>query len=998
MRTSFFSFLTRFLVFLLASAAPPVAHALDPQMGLSSYRHERWGEVDGAPGLIDAMAQTEDGWLWLASRHAGLYRFDGVRFIPYTTGDGSRLQNVGISAMQAGSNNSLWIGHGLGGVSVLRGHRLHHILTPDMTASVFAIARARDDSMWVASGRGLFHIRKDKVARIDAAGGYASKRSEYVMADSQGRVWASDGVHLYVLEAGNTVFRLVRKVEINPMMIEAPDGSVWLVLGKRFERLTSASASPQTSRSSGASSYQSGFDKDGNLWSGNCPLGLCVVRPGSWKDESGFNALSSTERFDQAWQMTSLRVLSVFIDRENNLWVGTAAGVDRLRDQPVHMIEELTDRGPAHALPHPDGRIVVLETQRLNGVHVMWNIVDGKLVSRENRLDAQMMARAPDGSLVLAGARGIERQYAANRRSIPMPPISFSPGKTIRFTNLAAGNDELWVRISGHGTWRFHGGEWSQFNSKDADRVHVALDRSGRSYIGGGSRLSVVVGHDLQEIRTEDAGVGTIHAIHAAEEVLVSGTEGIGLVKNRRLHPIRLSASKQISKISGLAKGPGGVYWLNSPQGLLRISAEDWGRTMRDPTILLKAELFDALDGYLGGGPSMWLNDTAFLAKDGRLWLASERGLAWMEPGALRANPVAANVEILGVISNGRHYVPGSRITLSDGAQDIQITYSSPSLRIPQRVQFRYRMAGTEQQWVDAGTRRTAYYQNLAPGAYTFEVMALNESGVRSPQLSTLAFQITPHFTQTWWFYSLCAAFATAILLLVYRMRMRHLAARLEERFEIRASERESIARALHDTFLQSLQGLFFSMQAVMSRLPPNSPARVEFGTLLERARRVLAEGRDEVKGLRSEFESSEQFWQVLQRDLTVIIPEACTRVDITGPEGIEALQPQIHHNVYAVVREAVVNALRHTSGTVFVHTAIDPKEFVLSVTDSGPGLGPYKTGRKGHFGVQGMREHAAQIGGRLDIDDVEAGGTRVTLLVPGRLAYLTQEKALKAG
>lgn len=694
--------------------------------------------------------------------------------------------------------------------------------------------------------------------------------------------------------------------------------------------------------------------------------------------------------------MTSLRTLSVFTDREGNLWVGTASGIDRLRDQPVHMVEPLTDRGLAHVLPHPDGRIVVLETQRLNGINLLWEMVAGKLVSRDNFLDAHVMARAPDGSLILAGSRGIERQYAGNVRRIPMPPIPILSKKAIRFTDLAAGNDEIWVRISGHGTWRFHRGEWSQFKSREAYRFYVAVDRTGSAYIAGGSRLSVSVGDEIQQIHTDNSGVGTIQEICAAEEVLVSGTHGIGVVKNKRLHRIRFSTSKEITKINGFAKGSDGMYWLNSPQGLLRVSAEDWERSMRDPGISLRAELLDALDGYVGGGPSLWLNDTVFLGNDGKLWLAGERGPAWIEPRALRTNPITANVEILGLTSKGRQYLPSSKIKLGDGAQNLQITYSSPSLRIPQRIRFRYRLVGADTQWIDAGTRRTAFYQNLVPGQYTFKVMALNESGVRSPQVDSLTFQVTPHLTQTWWFYGFCIVLATVLLLIAYRMRVNRLAARLEERFEIRASERESVARVLHDTFLQSLQGLFISMQAVMSELPPRSRARVEFDSLLERARHVLAEGRDEVKGLRSEFGSSKEFWEVLQRDVSMIFPCGCTRLELTGPKGIDTLQPRIHHNVYAVVREAVVNALRHTESVVLIHASSEPEAFVLSVTDYGPGLRQFKTGKPGHFGVHSMREHAAQIGGRLDIDDVATGGTRVTLTVPARLAYFNQHKTSK--
>lgn len=983
------SSIIRFLALLLLHwMALSPAHALDPRIGLSDYRHERWGEVEGAPGLIDAIAQTDDGWLWLASRHAGLYRFDGVRFIPYASRDGSRLQQVGISAMQAGADNALWIGHGIGGVSVLHGHRFRHVLSPDQTGSVFALAHGPGNATWAATRRGLYRIDSGQVTRMDATSGYESSRAEYVMADSRGRVWASDGNDLYLLDAGQARFRKLRKVESNPLLLEAPDGSVWLVIGKRFDRLAPPAPQRPAQRPSGASSYQSGFDRDGNLWTGNCPVGLCVLRPPAWHTASRIDALASKERLDQRWQMTSLKVLSLLVDREGSLWVGTAAGVDRLRDQPVHMIDALTDRGGAHALPHPDGRIVVLETRRLNGMSALWDMVDGQLVARDNPLDAQLMARAPDGSLVLAGRHGIERQTAGQPSRLPLPPVVSSPDSTVRFNALAADNDALWVSLYGHGVWRFSNGEWTRIEGTEADVRALAIDRTGRLYTAHGSRLSIGDGDGVTPIVLDTTAIGRIRTIYAGEEVFVSGTYGVGVVRDRALLPIRFSVSKDIAAITGGVKDANGTYWLNSNQGLLRVKASDWTRSMRDPAIPVQADLLDALDGYTGGAESIWLTDTAFLAADGKLWLAGERGLAWLEPDRLRANLLTADVEILGVTSNARRYWPGATVTLGDSVRNLQIDYSSPSLRLAQRVRFRYRMLGVDRHWVDAGTRRSAFYQNLAPGRHTFEVMAINESGVPSARAAMLTFEVTPRLTETWWFYALCAAGVLAILLALYRMRMRHLATRLEERFEIRAHERESVARSLHDTFLQSLQGLFFSLQAAMARLPPDSPARREFDALLERARRVLVEGRDEVKGLRSQFGSARQFWELLHRDVSLIVPDARTRVELAAGDGIDLLQPQIHHDVYAVVREAVVNALRHTDGAVRIQALAGEKAFVVSVTDHGDGIGRHKDGKPGHYGLQGMREHAAQIGARLEVDDAENGGTRVTLTIPAKPAY----------
>jgi len=990
MYISIFKALRRSVALCLAwLAILPSAQALDPQISIGSYRHDRWSDLEGAPSLIDAMAQTDDGWLWLATRRSGLYRFDGVRFTAYTTRDGSRLQNASISALRAGANNELWIGHGLtGGVSVLRDHRLKHVLGPQLTGSIYAIAQGADGSTWIASRLGLFRVRNDIAQRMDAAHGYGGDRSEYVMADSQGRIWASDGVHLFLLEPGQASFRTVRPVEHDPTVIEAGDGSLWLVLGKHFERLTAATPPRVPGRPGRGNSYQSAFDANGNLWTGNCPVGLCVVRPGAWQGKDSFDAAPGNERFDQGWQMTSLEVVSVLTDREGSLWIGTSAGLDRLRDQPVHFVDQLFDRGTAQALPHPDGGIIVLAAQRLNGVLDLLHIVDGKAVQKPNPLNARAMARAPDGSLVLAGSAGIERQHATRTDRIPLPPLPAPAGKAIGFRSITAGNDELWARIVGAGIWRFRHGAWKEVDFIRSRRAAIAVDAADQAWIGDEERLWLIDGARNRQIDTSAADVGVIEFIHADKDVIVSGSRGYGVVKDGRLQALRFATSKALGPLNGIAHGPDGVVWINASQGLFRVSAQDWARTIRDPRVALNGTLFDALDGYLGGAETIWLSDTVFVAGDGKVWFSGERGLAWLDPRALRPNRVTADVDVLGLTSDGRRYLPGASIELGPGARDVEIDYASPSLRLPQRVQFRYRMLGADTQWENAGTRRTAFYKNLAPGNYTFEVTALNDSGVPSPRAALLHFRIAPRITETSWFYAACALAAIVLLWLAYRLRVRHLAARLEERFAIRTAERESVARSLHDTFLQSVQGLLFSMQALLARLPPSSTAQRELHTLIEQARRVLVEGRDEVKGLRSDFDSSAQFWETLLRDAGTIRPGSGERIALDVHDAIDKLQPELHHNVYAVAREALVNALCHTDGAVEIAARAGELAFLLTVRDHGQGLGEFRKGRPGHYGLQGMREHAMQIGAKLDIDDAAGGGTQVALSIPAHLAY----------
>lgn len=982
------------LVLFVLLAAAPLARALDPAIPIDGYRHERWSEVDGAPGLIDAMAQTGDGWLWIASRKTGLYRFDGIRFLPYETRDGSRLQHTGISVLRPGPRNALWIGHGKGGVSVLRDGRLKHFPALAEASSVYAISVAGNGDAWIATARGLFRIRGDAVERIGPATGYDSEHAQYVLADSMGRVWASDGATLYLLEPGAPAFRPVRQVESDPMLMEAGDGSVWLVLGKHFENVAPATGRPVAFPFGRSSSYQSAFDRDGNLWTGNCPAGLCVVRPASRRPDAPFAGLPGDERLDQPAQLTSLTILSVMADREGSLWVGTASGLDRLRDQPVHMVPELFDQGRMQVLATPDGAIVALAEERMRRSVTLWRMVDGKPVEQPNPLAFQAMTRAADGSLVLAGNGGIERRTVAGVQRIPLPPVPAPPGARFRINAVAAGKDDIWLMIFVHGVWHYRDGQWTRFAAAGRGPRAVAVDDAGRAWLGYvGGRVVVVDATGAHDVPVApDADVGDIEYVVAGAVTIVSGTRGYGLVRNGRLEPLRVAAPGGLGTARGIAPGPDGDWWLNTTTGLFRVSSADWARTLADPRVPLQGDLFDALDGYVGGASSVWTSDTLATGPDGRLWIAGERGLAWIAPRTLAPNPVAPDVEILGLVSSGRHLAPEGRLELGTGLQDVQIDYAAPSLRVPQRVRFRYRMAGAD--WEDAGTRRTAFYRNLAPGDYTFEVVAINDSGVASAHPATLRLRVTPRITQTPWFYAACTAAVALLLALAHRWRMRRLARRIEESFRIRTYERESIARSLHDTFLQSVQGLMFSMHALVMKLPADAALRVEFEQLLLRVGQVVTEGRDEVRGLRSEYGSGEEFWRALMRDVALVAPLAAERVRLVQPEALDRLCPRLQHDVYAIVRESVVNALRHTAGAVVVRIDAGSKHLGVCVADEGEGLGAFRHGKPGHFGVPGMRERAALIGARLEFVDAADGGARVVLTIPAALAYDEEHRA----
>jgi signal transduction histidine kinase len=309
-------------------------------------------------------------------------------------------------------------------------------------------------------------------------------------------------------------------------------------------------------------------------------------------------------------------------------------------------------------------------------------------------------------------------------------------------------------------------------------------------------------------------------------------------------------------------------------------------------------------------------------------------------------------------------------------------------------IRFRYMLEGHDRDWQDVGNRRQAFYNDLPPGTYRFRVMACNNSGVWNEAGAYFDFTIAPAYYQTTWFRVLLAITFLMLLGAIYQLRLRQVAAHVRARMEERLEERERIARDLHDTLLQSVQGLILKFHAVATQMRRDEPARETLEKTLDHADEVLAEGRDRLRNLRA---ISIPFGG---------LPAAFERVAEETPQGADAtfktvvegrvreLHPMVREECYWIGREAIVNALTHSHGRkVEVEITYDPRQFRLRVRDDGRGIDPKileEGGRSDHWGLQGMRERAQKIGGQLKLWSRPETGTEVELIIPRASAYQT--------
>jgi signal transduction histidine kinase len=446
-----------------------------------------------------------------------------------------------------------------------------------------------------------------------------------------------------------------------------------------------------------------------------------------------------------------------------------------------------------------------------------------------------------------------------------------------------------------------------------------------------------------------------------------------------------------LSRLTGIVTATTGDTWLNGINGVIRISAGDLAAAFARPDRGLRYIAYDMKDGLPGVAQQDSDTPTAVEGTDGRLWFVTSHGVAWLDPRHLVRNLVPPPVSIRSLITGDAEYrYPGS-VSLTAGSSNLEIDFTALSLSIPQRVQFRYKLSGVDADWIDPGARRQAFYTNLGPGSYRFQVIAANNDGVWNQSGATVAITIPPTFLQSVWFKLLLLACGLLIAWLLYSLRVRQITDRLRGRLEERLSERERIARELHDTLLQGFQGLIFRFQGVIGRLQPENPVRDMMEHALDQADDLLTEGRNRVLDLRAghaDADLSEVIGHSAER--IMVASAASFRIIVEGkPRRLHGI---VHEEVSRIAEEALSNAARHASArSVEVSIAYRSANFALHIRDNGIGMSPHAHAAAGpgsHFGIIGMRERARKVGGVLAVSSSPAAGTEITLSVPATTAY----------
>jgi len=299
--------------------------------------------------------------------------------------------------------------------------------------------------------------------------------------------------------------------------------------------------------------------------------------------------------------------------------------------------------------------------------------------------------------------------------------------------------------------------------------------------------------------------------------------------------------------------------------------------------------------------------------------------------------------------------------------------------------------SGLDNDWQDVGVRQQAFCTNLNPGHYMFSVVASNNDGLWPPRGAQVTIIIPPAFTQTGAFAVLSIFGIVALIGFLLRIRVRQ-ASMLRERHEARLAERDRIARDLHDTLLQSTEGLILKVYTAAQQLPPGDPTRAFLTRSVDQAEELAIEGRQKLLGLRRPSQSRLELSQALAALGLELSAHTTTTFSAVKKGRVRGLAAATWDEVFSIAREAINNAFRHAAAdhieAVFTYGS---SALTVRIRDDGRGV-PKEvsllSGKPGHFGLRAMRERAEQLHAELVIGTGADRGTTVSLVVPGSVAY----------
>lgn len=961
---------------LIASTRSP---ALDPNRSLSEFGHQTWVTENGLPqNTVQAIVQTRDGYLWIGTQE-GLARFDGLNFTVFDKENTPAFKSNDIRFLQEDRQGRLWISTSYGLVCRHNGQFTSFTVNEGLPDnSIGPVVVDTNNNVWIGTASGLARFEDGKFRTFTTENGLSRNVIQTLCARANGTVLVGTAAGVQSLTLDRFASFTTPDVPAANItsIAETKEGHLWWgTLDGLFETDAEGRRLPTTITLPNGRISALRVDRAGALWIATAG-GVARLQNGKIETFTNNNGLSSN------------LVLSLFEDREGSIWIGTEAGGLNLLKSKKFNTFTTRDGLPSDLVKaiyqDPQGDIWIGSnggglTVFKNGKFTTWTTRDG--LSSDVVLS---LAGDADGTVWIGTPDGLNRF-----RDGKFQTFTFADGLSNDLVRsvLVDRSGTLWVGTR-DGLNSFRDNQFTIYTTQNglANNFIGAIyeDSKGNLWVGTLGGLSKIKDGKFQTYTTKE-GLSSNTVISLYEDGsgdLWIGTNGGGL---NRLH------GEQFVSFTNRNLAADVVYriledkqqnlWCSSNKGIFRINKIELDRVANGSQSSVAPVFYGPADGTLtrecsgGGHPAGWKTS------DGRMWFATIKGLAVIDPENIPLNNEPPPIAIEQLVVDNQSVQLTQKPTLSSSTSRLDFYYTALSFIAPENVRFKYKLEGFDDNWIDVGARRVASYTNLRPGNYKFRVIAANNDGVWNESGAAVDFYLEPRFYQTYWFYLLVVLLLGLTAWQLYRLRVRRMAVQ----FRAVLDERNRIAREIHDNLAQDILGISVQLELVARLMPAAAEAAKGH---LDRARILVRNSMTEARRYVWDLRSQE----LQKKDLPAALRDTTTRltadsnveavVEVAGP--VRPLPIEVETNLLRIGQEAVNNAVKHAhANRIDVALNFDTRNVRLSISDDGHGFDPGEQIADGHFGLIGMRERAEQIGGVLSIDSGNQRGTRIAVDVP---------------
>lgn len=969
------------LVFALASPL----FALDPTKTLPQYIHQRWNIEHGLPqNTVTSILQTRDGYVWLGTQE-GLARFDGVRFTLYNSRNTEEISNNWIMALAESADGTLWAGTFGGGVLAVRDGKFERHDTENGLSNnfVYSLEATADGSIWIGTnGGGLNRIVDRRVTFYRTTDGLPSDVVNSIVSAGRSSLWIGTARGLALFDNEK-----IARVDAGPLstrritaLFVDPERTLWMAADHSIAR-RSTSGEVFTFTAESGELYEAirplYVDRQKNVWFGT-GKGLKRLRDG------GIESATQPElATDTIW--------SIYEDREGSLWVGTnVGGLSLLRNgkfTTYGAAEGLSDNNVRTVLEGKDGTVWVGTTDGLNAlkdgrVTRTWKTADGLP-------DNTIMALFEDsaGDLWIGTNSGGAARLSKGLLSRYAKADGLSGDRVNAIVEDAAG--DIWLGTNG-GLTRLRNGVFHTYTIRDglpSDAIRTLLvAHDGTLWIGTTQGVARLSGTTFDTPVPREVLSGLVFSLAQERDGAIwIGTPGSGMYRYLDGRVLRLTVADGLfDDLAHSILDAGDHLWVSCNRGIFKVSKSDIAAFASGRADRVRSIAYGHADGMGSSECNGGSQPAGSMSRDGRLWFATIAGVVAVHPQRIPSNQVPPPVHVESVVADRSAVTLPELSRLAAGTSNLEFHYTALSFVAPSKVNFRYRLRGFDRQWVDAGTRRTAYYTNVPAGRYAFEVTASNSDGVWSTAPASLSFEIDEHFYSTWWFYALCVLASLSLVATFVHIRFKLLHAKTAL-----LEERTRLAQEIHDTVAQGLVGIMIEVDSVrrdLSSAPATAALHAEAASNL--IRENLEETRRSVWALNPPVLETSGLSDALRKVVGVARAGSDVDLQLTVEGSLPHLPSEMELNFLRIVQEAISNALRHgMPRSVSVDVRCEDNTLSAAIIDDGSGFhveSPDVLPLRG-FGLGGMHRRAEKIGATLTVTSAPGEGTTVVLKLPLR-------------